>query len=713
MQLPKALPRGKDIQPDQALRWRKERFPAYNAAFRWAIEQENVEHAYRMLSTKWESYLREAIHGQLQGGRGKLAMSNRRGPQPTHDRSTYIEEKWRRLRGQCVAAVRAEKQGRTAEMQDMVWRMRKQAAKLSQLDAAEVHRQINRGLTSCQEWLTEVWQTKRKEAATYRKKAWKEKMENKTMKDLAAALRLPREHPLTMLELEDESWLADPFLVLQEVRTAWSPIMEAGADQAEGIDTFLTGVPFVPFHQIPLSSAEVEAALENLKTRTAPGPDGWRPYEVAQLPKRQLAEDLCIFYELCERLLRWPAVWNRAWLCAVPKAGKRRSAKEVRPISLYSVFYRVWSSARSKQHNQWLQSVLAHPQSAFRQGRGAEQEASLLGQWMEKRSYSTWCGVTFDMAKAFDHVNHSLLKQVALRSGMSLQAWEVLASATLGQCKAWRLQTGQVGDWFVPARGVGQGCALSVAAFNLMLAPLIHALQTRWPEAQITSFADDLTLVTENTEAMQAMVTMVEDFLRGAGLVLNPSKCAYFVGGLCDFAPASVSVSGVYLTPVSSVDILGVGFRFPGGFDGLSTRMDAREHEAKRRIEALRRMPISAQQKTRAVTSMVIPLIAYGGWARRLTAAGTRSWRHRVLQGAHGKIAQGPRCAEVLLGAFGNLVAMDPKWAKGWRALQTFRITLASLPSTWELWDYYNRAGVGNKIGPVAEVYRMMKELGQ
>ena len=44
--------------------------------------------------------------------------------------------------------------------------------------------------------------------------------------------------------------------------------------------------------------------------------------------------------------------------------------------------------------------------------------------------------------------------------------------------KAWPLQSGPVGDWFTPVRSVGQGCAMNVATFNLMLAPLIHVLQS-------------------------------------------------------------------------------------------------------------------------------------------------------------------------------------------------------------------------------------------
>ena len=67
----------------------------------------------------------------------------------------------------------------------------------------------------------------------------------------------------------------------------------------------------------------------------------------------------------------------------------------------------------------------------------------------------------------------------------------------------------------------------------------------------------------------------VEELLQGAGLALNPEKCVSFVGSLADLAPASVLVSGRFLTPVASLDILGVEFCFPGGYYQSSSRMDS------------------------------------------------------------------------------------------------------------------------------------------
>ena len=70
---------------------------------------------------------------------------------------------------------------------------------------------------------------------------------------------------------------------------------------------------------------------------------------------------------------------------------------------------------------------------------------------------------------------------------------------------------------------------------------------------------------------------------------------------------------------------------------------------------AFKRMPTSALQNARTVTTMVNPLLAYGICARDLNAARVRSWRHQILVSVHGRVVQGRRCAEVLLGVLAKL----------------------------------------------------------
>ena len=56
---------------------------------------------------------------------------------------------------------------------------------------------------------SERWQERKQQAATLRKKAWQEKMQHPNLRDLAAALRLPRLHPLKMIQGE-HGYVGDP-----------------------------------------------------------------------------------------------------------------------------------------------------------------------------------------------------------------------------------------------------------------------------------------------------------------------------------------------------------------------------------------------------------------------------------------------------------------------------------------------------------------------
>ena len=60
------------------------------------------------LCRKWESYLRETFEETLQGGRGGLAEKAGGDPAPRYERASYLEDRWQRLRGRGIAAIRAE-----------------------------------------------------------------------------------------------------------------------------------------------------------------------------------------------------------------------------------------------------------------------------------------------------------------------------------------------------------------------------------------------------------------------------------------------------------------------------------------------------------------------------------------------------------------------------------------------------------------------------
>lgn len=110
------------------------------------------------------------------------------------------------------------------------------------------------------------------------------------------------------------------------------------------------------------------ATTEQIATRAAclkgkaGGPDNWSGDEIASIPAEQLKlfVDFC---NLCESVGMLPSQWTRAVQCRLSKAQKgvrpsdgARDVCGLRPLSLFSAWYRLWSSTRLKTPaaQQWI-----------------------------------------------------------------------------------------------------------------------------------------------------------------------------------------------------------------------------------------------------------------------------------------------------------------------------------------------------------------------
>ena len=99
----------------------------------------------------------------------------------------------------------------------------------------------------------------------------------------------------------------------------------------------------------------------------------------------------------------------------------------------------------------------------------------------------------------------------------------------------------------------------------------------------------------------------------------TPRKCAYGVTGRnASSAPASFSVQGVELHPVSSLDILGVTVECTRTPFTTPQRTQQRHDEATKRLTALKTAKLSWASKSRAVASLVSPVDSYGAWRTRV-----------------------------------------------------------------------------------------------
>jgi RNA-directed DNA polymerase len=149
----------------------------------------------------------------------------------------------------------------------------------------------------------------------------------------------------------------------------------------------------------------------------------------------------------------------------------------------------------------------------FRPGRGCAQAVKQVEEFLSQ-GY-TWC-VDCDLKSYFDTIPHSGLMRLVQQR---IVDGNVLAA--LEQClKAGVLE--ELKGWQPTERGTPQGAVISPLLANLYLNPLDHEMARRgW---KLVRYADDLVVLCSTREQAQEVLRYLQEWTRGAGLTLHPTK---------------------------------------------------------------------------------------------------------------------------------------------------------------------------------------------
>ena len=172
---------------------------------------------------------------------------------------------------------------------------------------------------------------------------------------------------------------------------------------------------------------QVESKLAKLCPNKACGPDEipnwfWRDYSV------WLAEPLCAIFNCSIRHGIVPSIWKQANVAPVPKSNPPTSInKDLRPISLTPTVSKILESFVG----QWILDDIADKidgrQFGALRGRSTTHElVDILHHWHKALENNSSVRVVFiDYAKAFDHVDHSIVihKLIALGVSPVLVRW--------------------------------------------------------------------------------------------------------------------------------------------------------------------------------------------------------------------------------------------------------------------------------------------------
>ena len=253
------------------------------------------------------------------------------------------------------------------------------------------------------------------------------------------------------------------------------------------------------------------AALKRKSKRAAVGPDGISRMDLLQLP-RSLTEQLLNLLAEVEAGGSWPSQMLQGFIIALEKVENACAVQQYRPICIFSLCYRTWSSIRARQVIQHLAKQA--PTSCA----GSLPNKSAVDIWytilssieMAHHTQEELSGAVIDLIKCFNMLPRYPIMAMMQHFGVAepiLRGW---AAAQVNMKRRFKLRS-CIGPALGSVTGFAEGCALSVTGMIAVNITAHRWLSIKHPSSTLFSYVDNLETVSPSApEAIESLCDLMK-----------------------------------------------------------------------------------------------------------------------------------------------------------------------------------------------------------
>ena len=322
------------------------------------------------------------------------------------------------------------------------------------------------------------------------------------------------------------TWIHEAPRIHDKLIQLWSPWWNRHADTPDAFwgpafafaDQYMQGQPI----ELPeITHADWHQAIHSFKQTAAAGPDGWTRADLIHCTDDQV-QSILDFYHAWEKGAPCPTQWNTGLVHCLQKKESSAQVNDFRPITVLSMFYRVYAGIRAGQILAQLSARAHQFQSGFLKGRQAQDVWYFVGTCLEvsHQTGTAVFGAVADLVKAYNTLPRKATFYLLERLG--LPGWFVnLWSRYLDSFCRYFTVGRAVSSPVLSSSGFPEGCPLScvaMAAVDLMW----HEFQSLASPSSIhLSFVDNLEVVSSDMASLETSIQALHDFCAMLDLSLD------------------------------------------------------------------------------------------------------------------------------------------------------------------------------------------------
>ena len=268
-------------------------------------------------------------------------------------------------------------------------------------------------------------------------------------------------------------------------------------------------LPKLPFRDRPVTPQAIRSTLKQgtgLKTR---GPDAWSKEDLLHLSDARL-QDLSNLYHRIETGSHWPTQLVQGHVTCLEKQAGIPMAQNFRPVVLFSLLYRLWSSIKSRALLMQMSDFATFASFGFLKQR----QCSDVTYWVQaavETSFSTeepLVGMLTDITRCFNYLPRFPILWMARALGLPTNVLAGWSSFLKQTGRRFRVRN-QLSAEVLSTSGFPEGDSLSCMAMTVASWSLHYYMYHYGGNIATMSFVDNIELVgSSSSELLQASLIL-------------------------------------------------------------------------------------------------------------------------------------------------------------------------------------------------------------